>query len=165
MRGRQPYAPLALPQRPLRTHTHMTISAQLDQAAIARLVDAFYDKVRSDSLLGPVFNPAVHDWDEHKRLLTSFWDSVMLRAGSYRGNPMSAHRPHPIRIEHFTRWLALWDETTREILDVESAARMMEHAERIGRGLQLGLGLLDRPETCTLGLTLVGACPRPQPER
>ncbi len=138
----------------------MIPSTPLDEAGIARLVDRFYEKVRVDPLLGPVFNPAVHDWDEHKRLLTSFWASVILRAASYRGNPMSAHRPHPIRSEHFARWLALWDETTRETLDAESAARMMEHAERIGRGLQLGLGLLDRPDTRTLGVTLVGACPR-----
>ena len=134
----------------------MSPTALLDESAIARLVDRFYDKVRADPLLGPVFNPAVHDWNEHKRLLTSFWASVILRAGSYRGNPMSAHRPHAISREHFTRWLALWDETTREILDTDSAAVMMEHAERIGRGLQLGLGLLDRPGTHPLGIPLVG---------
>ena len=135
----------------------MIHSAGIDEASIALLVDRFYDKVRIDPLLGPVFNPVVHDWAEHKRLLTSFWASVILRATSYRGNPMSAHRPHPIRAEHFERWLALWDETSHEILDAESAARMMEHAERIGRGLQLGLGLLDRPNTRTLGIALVGS--------
>jgi hemoglobin len=135
----------------------MIHSAGIDEASIALLVDRFYDKVRIDPLLGPVFNPVVHDWAEHKRLLTSFWASVILLATSYRGNPMSAHRPHPIRAEHFERWLALWDKTSHEILDAESAARMMEHTERIGRGLQLGLGLLDRPNTRTLGIALVGS--------
>lgn len=136
----------------------MNDSTTLDEAAIAQLVDRFYEKVRVDALLGPVFNPAVHDWDEHKRLLTSFWASVMLRAGTYRGNPMSAHRPHPIRSEHFAHWLHLWNETTREVLDADSAARMLEHAQRIGRGLQLGLGLLDRPDARMLGIPLVGGC-------
>ena len=135
----------------------MIHSAGIDEASIALLVDRFYDKVRIDPLLGPVFNPVVHDWAEHKRLLTSFWASVILRAASYRGNPMSAHRPHPIRATHFERWLALWDETSHEILDAESAARMMEHAERIGRGLQLGLGLLDLSNTRTLGIVRVGS--------
>ena len=43
----------------------------LDAAAIAGLVDRFYDRVRVDPLLGPVFNAAVDDWDAHKRLLAS----------------------------------------------------------------------------------------------
>jgi hemoglobin len=109
----------------------------LDKAAITQLVDRFYDKVQRDDVLGPVFNPVVHDWDEHKRLLTSFWSSVALREGSYRGNPMAAHRPHPIRAEHFDHWIALWRGTCNECLDETGAARMTEYAERIGQSLRL----------------------------
>lgn len=112
-----------------------------DERTIATLVDRFYEKVRIDPQLGPVFNAAVHDWNEHKALLTSFWSSVALRVGSYRGNPMAAHRPHPIRAEHFDHWLALWRETCIEELDEANAATMLEYAERIGRSLKLGLGL------------------------
>lgn len=136
----------------------MIQSSQLDETRIAHLVDCFYDKVSADPLLGAVFNPVVEDWDEHKRLLTTFWCSVALRAGTYRGNPMAMHRPHPIRREHFERWLALWDETTREVLDAEAAAVMIEYAGRIGQGLQLGLGLLAQPKgTRSLGIPLVAA--------
>jgi len=119
--------------------------SQLDPARIASLVDRFYGKVRLDPLLGPVFNAAVEDWDEHQRTLTSFWCSVALRANSYRGNPMAVHRTQPaIRAEHFERWLALWHSTTRELLDEADAAVMLEHAERIGRSLRLGMGLPER---------------------
>lgn len=121
--------------------SRMNPAAAFDEAAIARLVDRFYEKVRVDAKLGPVFNAAVHDWDEHKALLTSFWSSVALRAGSYRGNPMAAHRPHPIRAEHFDRWIALWLETCAVVLDEASAAQMVEYAQRIGRSLKYGLGL------------------------
>lgn len=119
----------------------MNPTAPFDESAVATLVDHFYEKVRREPQLGPVFNAAVHDWDEHKRLLTSFWASVALRANSYRGNPMAAHRPHPIRAEHFDRWLALWRETCAEELDEAHAALMLEYAERIGRSLKYGLGL------------------------
>lgn len=120
----------------------MTRPDCLDEASLAALVDRFYEKVRLDPMLGPVFNGAVHDWDQHKQLLTSFWSSVALRAGTYRGNPMGAHRAVPdIRAEHFEHWLALWRETTMEVLDSESAARMVEYAERIGSSLRMGLGL------------------------
>ncbi len=125
-----------------------------DESTIATLVDRFYEKVRVDAQLGPVFNAAVHDWDEHKRLLTSFWASVALRAGSYRGNPMAAHRPHPIRAEHFDHWIELWLETCAEELDETDAAQMVDYAQRIGRSLKLGLGL--HPQARTFGVPIVG---------
>jgi hemoglobin len=108
---------------------------------LAALVDRFYDRVRVHPDLGPVFNAAVHDWPEHKRLLTSFWSSLILRAGTYRGNPMQAHRPHPITTQHFVQWLALWRETADDMLPPAQAALVEAYAERIGRSLRYGLGL------------------------
>lgn len=135
----------------------MDTPSTLDETGIARLVDRFYDKVRVDPLLGPVFNATVHDWNEHKQLLTSFWCSVALRASSYQGSPMTAHRAQPaIRAEHFERWLALWRETTPEVLDEAGAAQMIEYAERIGRSLRLGLGLPEHPQARPLGIPIVG---------
>ncbi|MFC3652203.1 group III truncated hemoglobin [Dyella humi] len=125
--------------------TSMQEPSKLNASRIALLVDCFYEKVRVDPLLGSVFNAAVHDWDEHKRTLTSFWCSVVLRANSYHGNPMAVHRMQPaIRGEHFERWLALWQATTREVLDEADAKLMLEHADRIGRSLRLGMGLPER---------------------
>ena len=131
----------------------MNPSTPFDESVIATLVDHFYEKVRRDQQLGPVFDAAVHDWAEHKQLLTSFWASVALRAGSYRGNPMGAHRPHPIRAEHFERWLALWRETCAEELDETHATQMLEYAERIGRSLKFGLGL--HPQARPFGVPIV----------
>ena len=58
-------------------------SALPSPEAIARLVDVFYDRVRADPLIGPVFNEAVHDWPEHKRLLRSI-SSAGWRCGGRR---------------------------------------------------------------------------------
>jgi Truncated hemoglobins len=132
----------------------MNQPAPFDESAIAALVDRFYEKVRRDPELGSIFNAAVHDWDEHKRLLTSFWASVALRASSYRGNPMAAHRQHPIRPEHFDHWLALWRETCAQELDEARAAQMLEYAQRIGQSLKLGLGM--HPHGRPLGVPIVG---------
>ena len=134
----------------------MNPPALLDEPALARLVDRFYEKVRRDPQLGPVFNAAVHDWSGHKQLLTSFWASVALRAGSYRGNPMAAHRSHPIRVEHFAQWLALWRETAHETLDEEAAALVCDYAERIGRSLRLGLGLHQQTQSRAFLLPVTG---------
>lgn len=113
----------------------------LDESRLAALVDRFYDKVRVDPLLGPVFNPRVDDWDAHKVLMTSFWVTVALRSGHYRGNPLAKHQPLPIGTGHFQRWLALWRETAAEVLDAGSATIMTGYAERIGYGMRVGMGL------------------------
>lgn len=110
-----------------------------DEAGITRLVHAFYARARADWLLGPVFEAAVHDWDEHLETLVRFWSSVLLRAGSYRGNPMAAHRPLGLDDQHFARWLALWDRTARDVLPPGQARHVFETAERIGRSLRIGL--------------------------
>lgn len=122
-------------------------------AQLAALVDRFYARIQVHPDLGPVFNAAVHDWPEHKRLLTSFWTSVVLRAGTYRGNPMSAHRPHPITTGHFVQWLAMWRETADEMLEPAQAELVHEYASRIGRSLRHGLGL---PEPGHESLPILG---------
>jgi hemoglobin len=119
------------------------IPATLDESRLAALVDRFYDKVRADPLLGPVFNPLVDDWDAHKVLMTSFWATVALRSGHYRGNPLAKHQPLPIGVGHFQRWLSLWRETAAGMLDAGSAALMTGYAERIGYGMRVGMGLSD----------------------
>ena len=129
----------------LATDDAVTVSrpnpANLDESRLAMLVDRFYDEVRVDPLLGPVFNPVVDDWDAHKVLMTSFWATVALRTGHYRGNPLAKHQPLPIGVDHFQRWLALWRETALELLDADSAGLMTGYAERIGYGMRVGMGL------------------------
>ncbi|MGY1530466.1 group III truncated hemoglobin [Luteimonas sp. A649] len=110
-----------------------------DEAGISRLVHAFYARARTDWLLGPVFEAAVEDWNDHLDTLVRFWCSVLLRAGSYRGNPMAAHRPLGVDDQHFARWLVLWDATAREVLPRAQARHVFETATRIGRSLRIGL--------------------------
>ena len=88
-----------------------------------------------------MFNDAVHDWPGHLEKLVAFWSSVMLTSGRYKGNPMMMHLKHKARIrpEMFERWLAIWRETTGELLAPEAAAALQEKAARIAESLQLGL--------------------------
>lgn len=108
---------------------------------IAAVVDHFYDRVRSDPALGPVFNGAIADWDDHLQKLASFWSSVMLRSGCYKGNPMAAHLRHKGSISPvmFDRWLALWSEVTLERLPEPAARTMQARAAMIAESLKLAL--------------------------
>lgn len=116
-------------------------ATEITREDIAALVDAFYERVRQDGILGPVFNPAVHDWDEHKATLVKFWSSVVLGTREYRGNPMAAHKPHPIVAEHFGHWLALWQDTATACLGQAKSDVFMGYAKRIAQSLMYGLDL------------------------
>jgi hemoglobin len=113
----------------------------VSEEEIARVVPAFYAKVRQDPMLGPVFNGAIEDWAVHLEKLQAFWSSVMLASGRYKGQPMPAHVRHADQISPaaFARWLQLWSETTRELLPPDAAAAMQEKAGRIAESLALGM--------------------------
>jgi len=113
----------------------------LDEAGLERLVDAFYARVRADAGLGPIFDDAIGDWPGHLEKLTAFWSSVMLTSGRYKGQPVPAHIKHKDRItpELFDRWLALWAQTTGELMPPESAAALQAKAARIAESLQLAM--------------------------
>lgn len=113
----------------------------MDDAAINTLVRAFYAKVRQDGELGPVFDGAITDWDHHLELLSTFWSSVMLGSGRYKGNPMAAHLKHRTAMtpERFDRWLCLWQETAEQVLPPDDAAAVRATAGRIARSLTMGL--------------------------
>lgn len=111
------------------------------ESELEMLIPRFYDRVRSDPVIGPVFEAAVEDWDEHLHKLVAFWSSVMLTSGRYKGNPVAAHMQHLAAIEPamFDRWLSLWAEVTREALPAATAAAMQAKATRIAESLKLAL--------------------------
>jgi hemoglobin len=119
----------------------VTVPAVITEEALGRLVERFYAKVRRDALLGPVFDGAVEDWPEHLDRLQSFWSSVMLTSGRYKGRPLPAHLKHGAAMtpERFSRWLSLWEETTGEMFEPAEAAELQLKARRIGDSLSLGI--------------------------
>jgi hemoglobin len=123
----------------------------VSEPAISAMVDRFYAKARRDPLIGPLFDDAVADWDEHLAKLGDFWSSVMLTSGRYKGNPMAAHMKHPIEPQFFERWLMLWRETAGELFMPEVAARWREKAEHIAESLKLALFFRPGP-----GLPIAG---------
>jgi hemoglobin len=112
---------------------------EISEDAIAALVATFYAKVRRDPEIGPLFNAAITDWDEHLEKLRDFWSAVMLTSSRYKGNPMAAHMKQPIEPQFFARWLGLWKETASEIFAPELAAQVTAKAERIAESLKLAL--------------------------
>jgi hemoglobin len=111
----------------------------ITEAMIERLVRGFYAKVRTDALLAPIFQARIRDWEPHLAQMCAFWSSVALMSGRYHGTPMVKHLPLPIDAAHFDRWLALFEETAKEICSPEAAAHFVDRARRIAESLELGI--------------------------
>ena len=119
----------------------MNAATAITETQIAKLIPQFYDRVRADALIGPVFAGAIDNWPPHLEKLMAFWSSVMLASGRYRGNPMAAHMKHLATITPpmFDRWLALWAQVTTETMPADIAAVLQAKAERIAQSLKLAL--------------------------
>lgn len=95
----------------------MDISSPAD---IKTLIDAFYAKVQADDVLGHIFNEVAQvDWPHHLPIMYAFWEFLLLgNADAYRGNPIQKHidlhQKHPLKAEHFDRWLSLFQATVDE---------------------------------------------------
>ncbi|WP_192895627.1 group III truncated hemoglobin [Arsenicitalea aurantiaca] len=111
----------------------------LDEDVIESLVRNFYDKVRMDPLLGPVFAERIDDWTPHLEKMIEFWSSVALLTGRYHGQPMQKHLPLPVDARHFDRWLELFRQTAFETCSRQGAAHVIERAERIAESLEMGI--------------------------
>ncbi|RZS80897.1 group III truncated hemoglobin [Pigmentiphaga kullae] len=114
---------------------------------IARLVSAFYARVRRDDKLGPIFEAHVDDWDSHLSKLTDFWSSILRGTRRYGGTPMTRHAALPDLDETlFARWLELFDLTAGEQQNQAMAARARVMARRIAQSLWLGYQMQRHPD-------------------
>jgi hemoglobin len=110
----------------------------IDETLIKKVVEAFYESVRSDPLLGPIFAAKVQDWDAHHVTIRKFWSSVALLSGSYKGTPLQVHLDLPdLKPVHFEQWLALFRATVDEFCSSDQAAFLMKRAETIALSFQL----------------------------
>jgi len=118
------------------------VEAGVTEPMIRDLVHRFYARVRQDPMLGPIFDAAVADWDAHLDKLCSFWSSVTLMTGRYKGAPMLVHAKLPgLSAEHFDRWLELFRNTAAEVCPSAPARLFIDRAERIAQSLELGVAL------------------------
>lgn len=124
---------------PVLPHPHRgPLHPSIDEALIERVVRAFYEKVRSDPMLAPVFAAKIPgDWEPHLQTMMRFWSSVMLMSGRYKGQPVVKHQAlDAVRGAHFERWLTLFDETVRALCEPDAAALFKDRADKIADSLQ-----------------------------
>lgn len=111
----------------------------IDEAMVERLVRAFYLRIREDSLLGPIFDSRITEWEPHLQRMCAFWSSVVLMSGRYHGQPMRVHLPLPIDGRYFDRWLTLFEATARDVCPPRAAECFIDRAHRIAQSLEFGV--------------------------
>ena len=110
---------------------------------VSLLVRSFYAKVRADTVLAPIFNGIINDWESHLELLTDFWETQLFLKRKYYGNPIKAHNEvddrmnHTITPEHFGLWLNLWFETIDTLFSGDNAFIAKNRARQISSMLYL----------------------------
>jgi hemoglobin len=139
---------------------------EITYESIQDLVQVFYDRVRDDEILSPVFNKALgDDWAPHQAKLVEFWSTIVPGTNSFKGNVYPTHMAKLVEFwsavvlgsnsfkgnvygthmaltgiepAHFERWLRLFEQTARELFDQQSAEQFLKTARRGASSLQIG---------------------------
>ena len=104
---------------------------------IKLMVDSFYDKVNQDELLSYVFNDfSKTNWDTHLPKMYDFWNTLIFAAAEYKGNPFAAHTTLPVKKEHFSNWIGIFNANMDELFQGEIAEATKKRAQMIAQVFQ-----------------------------
>lgn len=117
---------------------------EVSEPLVAQIVHAFYDRVRQDGLLGPIFEARIGNWDAHLATMVDFWSSLPLMSGRYGGKPHIAHLGLGLSPAHFEHWLALFESVVTAHCTGPAAALFIGRARRVADSLQIGLNIGDK---------------------
>ena len=118
----------------------------LTEADVKLLVNTFYDKVRKDEILAPIFEPIIKDnWEPHLMRMTDFWSTILLYTKKYKDDPMPKHLPLPIDQVHFDRWLQLFNQTIGELFEGTIAQNASKRANSIAKIMMAVKGIPSSP--------------------
>ncbi|MFV8175884.1 cyanoglobin [Mycolicibacterium peregrinum] len=111
----------------------------------------FYSKALSDPVLAEPFTELrAKGLRSHIPVMGDFWETVLFRAGLYRGSALTVHRElharHPLAAQHFVRWLTLWTDTVDELFEGPHAERAKLQAGRIAKAMHRRLAGTDAAE-------------------
>ena len=120
------------------SNTKKDISSRED---IMLMVDQFYEKVKLDEQIGPVFNNAIKDWSKHLPIMYEFWSQMLLGKGNYNNSPFEKHISLPIKKGDFQIWTTLFFATVDEYFEGEKATEAKTRAESIAKVFEFKLGV------------------------
>lgn len=107
---------------------------------IKLLVNTFYDRVRQDPLLGPIFDEKIQDrWEQHLAKMYTFWQTILLDEYTYQGRPFPPHAQLPLEEKHFNRWLVIFGETVDDLFQGPIATEAKSRGQKMAALFQIKL--------------------------
>jgi hemoglobin len=109
---------------------------------IKLLINRFYEKVKTDPVIGFIFTDIVKvNWERHLPVMYDFWENTLFYTGGYSGNPMEIHQHLNqlirLKVEHFQQWLNLFTSTVDELFTGEKAVLAKQRAVSIATVMQI----------------------------
>ncbi|MFT3677116.1 MAG: group III truncated hemoglobin [Chitinophagaceae bacterium] len=116
------------------------------RADIEHLIDYFYSQVKTDPLLGYIFNDVAKvNWEEHTPVIVDFWETILLDNPVYRKNAMEVHyilhQKTTFTTAHFERWLLLFRSSVQTLFRGPRADLAIKRAEGIAGVMQYKMGV------------------------
>ena len=113
---------------------------------VEKLVNAFYDKVRTDSKIGYLFTDVAQvNWQKHLPIMYDFWENILFHTGNFDGNPMQKHRQlhqkSALSEDHFDHWTKLWQQTVNYYFEGPHAEEIKIRASNIAKALMYKVGV------------------------
>jgi len=106
------------------------------RADLEELLREFYAVVTLDEKIGHHF--AELNLEAHLPIIVNFWEKVLFGKPIYFGNPLAVHQilheKSPLKLEHFQRWLEIFERTVDELFigktadDAKLRAKMIAHS-------------------------------------
>ncbi len=125
---------------------------------IEQLVNRFYERVRTDGVLGFIFDKVAQtNWETHLPKMYAFWETVLFRSGGYTGNPLAAHAKLVPLTEmgraQFDHWLKLFRESVDELFSGTKAEHIKSCATDMANVIYARINKVPDPRFDPANLT------------
>ncbi|MGB1206572.1 MAG: group III truncated hemoglobin [Chitinophagales bacterium] len=102
-------------------------------ADVKVFVNEFYEKIKKDEVLAPIFALRIEGeaWEKHLNRMYNFWNTVLFCERTYKGNPFSKHLGLPVSEIHFSRWIFLFQESIDSLFSGAKAEETKKRASNM----------------------------------
>ncbi len=112
---------------------------------IKLMVNAFYDQIRENEVLGPIFNGIIQDrWSQHLEKMYTFWQTILLEEHTYFGSPFPPHAKLPVDASHFEQWLQLFNQNMDNLFEGTKADEAKWRAAKMAQMFQIKIDYIQQ---------------------